>query len=840
MKRNLKVIIAALLCFALNNYLFAQSYTWKNVKISGGGYVSGLIYSKADPGLLYARTDVGGAYRWNASSKTWAPITDGLTSPDDYGIWSLAPDPVDANKVYIATGLYSASWGSYGVVYGSDDKGNTWTRLADLPFRLGANDPGRGICERLVVDPNRPNILFLGSKMDGLYRSDDSGKNWQKINSFPGSYVTFVEFDAVSGNSGLATPVIYAGVADYIYNKGVVGLYRSMDGGTTWDKLPNHPAALSPKSFAPGNNALATVPVDMAIASNDNIYVAFCNSVTPNGDYDLADPHKSVSNGAVYKFNKTTSQWTNITPANSENLQGGFGSVAVSRQDPDKVVIGTSERWWPADEVYFSADGGANWASTFNSFSYADTWGSSLNKGAYSTEKAPYAASQVSHWITSIVINPANENEVMFGTGMGIYACYNVAGLFTNANANNTASTTWVFENDGIEETVPLELVSPPVGPHLISVIGDFDGFVHTDLDQSPATGRHNTSGVLVGTTYSLAFAENVPAKMVKTHSNNDHVKGSYSLDGGLSWTFFPTQPANNADNPDGGKIAISADGNRIVWSPNKAAMAYSTNNGQSWTTSGGNVPHGLKPVADRVNSLKFYAFDPQGQRFYYSLDGGVNFTGKNMNLPEIPGYMPQQPELRAVFGKEGHVWLANREHGLFFTMDGGATWTKMNVEEAYKVTVGKAASSDGYPAVYIWGGIDGVNGLFRSDDEGNTWVRINDEEHEFGRAHTYLAGDPRIYGRLYLGAGGRGIMYGDPAGPVTSLTNSTQGSDLLVYPNPTAGNVSWDSEKSWELLSTNGLSLAKGFGTGVDLSPYPEGMYFIRLEGKFAKIIKN
>jgi photosystem II stability/assembly factor-like uncharacterized protein len=830
------LLITLIIMVAVQLKISAQSYTWNTVPVKGGGFVSGLIYNKAETDLLYARTDVGGAYRWDAASKKWIPITDGMTNPDDMGIWSLAPDPSDPDKVYIATGLYSASWGSYGAVYGSSDKGNTWTKLSTLPFRLGANDPGRGICERMVVDPNKSNIIFLGSKQDGLYKSTNSGVTWTKVTSLPGSYITFVVFDRSAGTSGTATPVIYAGVADYIYNGGNVGIYKSTDGGSTWSKMQGHPTKLTPKSFAPGDAALTCVPVSMAISSGNNIYITFCNSVTPNGDYQLAAPHNTVSNGAVYKFNKNTGTWTDITPANSANLQGGFSTVDVSAKNPDRIVISTTERWWPADELYFSSDAGANWASTFNSFSYASTWGNSLNKGAFSTAKAPYASTVKPHWTTSVVINPARDNEVMIGAGIGIFANYDVSGLFSNANANNTASTTWIFENDGLEETVPLDLVSPPAGAPLVSVIGDFDGFVHSDLKVSPATGRHVTSGKLVGSTFSLAFAELAPAKMVKTHSNNDYIKGSYSNDGGLTWSFFATQPAGVAANTTGGQIAISADGKKIVWAPETGAIAYSTDNGATWKNSTGNVPNGLKPVADRANSSRFYLIDPANQKVYTTSDAGVSFSAVSLNLPGIPSYMQRQPMLSAVPGREGHVWLADRDNGLYRSTNYGAGFTKTSsVTAAYKITTGKAADNSTYPALFLWGIVNGTEGLFQSDDEGNTWTRMNDSNHEFGRAYSCMTGDPRVYGRVYIGLGGRGIVYSEKS-VITETTPATEASAAVsVFPNPFRQQIQISCEGgfSYSIYTTDGVLIETGNGsnavcTGEELK---SGIYLVRIK---------
>jgi len=46
-------------------------YNWKSVVIDGGGFVTGIIFSKAKAGVLYIRTDVGGAYRYDPTNRSW-------------------------------------------------------------------------------------------------------------------------------------------------------------------------------------------------------------------------------------------------------------------------------------------------------------------------------------------------------------------------------------------------------------------------------------------------------------------------------------------------------------------------------------------------------------------------------------------------------------------------------------------------------------------------------------------------------------------------------------------------------------------------------------------------
>jgi xyloglucan-specific exo-beta-1,4-glucanase len=81
---------------------------WNNVKIGGGGYVPGLVFHPTSPDVLYARTDMGGAYRWNAATSAWVPITDGFSAAESFhhGSETMALDPNDDKRVYMSTGMY--------------------------------------------------------------------------------------------------------------------------------------------------------------------------------------------------------------------------------------------------------------------------------------------------------------------------------------------------------------------------------------------------------------------------------------------------------------------------------------------------------------------------------------------------------------------------------------------------------------------------------------------------------------------------------------------------------------------------------------------------------------
>lgn len=700
-------------------------YEWRNVTIRGGGFVTGLLFHPREKNLLYARTDVGGAYRSDDAGGHWIPITDWMAGIDFTGIDSFAIDPADANRIYLAGGIYN---GTKAAILRSADRGRTWEKT-EVPFKMGGNEAGRFNGERLAVDPHDGKILFFGSRHDGLFRSSDSGVSWSKVESFPNSLsedsenpnagrarggfmanavgIVTVVFDPRSGREGTPTSTIYAGVSTAGTN-----FFRSLDGGTTWAPVPGQPLGLRP------NHAV--------LSPDGSIYLSYGREAGPN----------SMTAGAVWKYSPASETWTEITPLkSSDDMQNfGYGAISVDAQHPSNIVVTTFAHWRPHDEVFYSTNGGRSWSAL-------------LQNAQWNYSNALYAARLTPHWMGSIVIDPFDSNRVLFTTGYGIWRCDNLM----DAPAKPSR---WDFADIDFEETVPQALISPPEGAHLLSGLADIDGFRHDDLDRSPAG---TFGGPRFTTTDDLAFAGKNPSVIVRIGSGGTNVHAAISTDGGKSWNRLPSEPPGFGRG--GGSITISADGKTIVWSERNSPPNVSNDGGAHWSACTG-VASGTRVVADAINPERFYSLEARSGRVSVSTNAAAEFFELDGTNAAKFGWSV----LSATAGMESDLWLSCQERGLFHRASGAEGFVKMSaVQDARALGFGKPADGKAFPAIYLVGRIAGVEGLFQSIDAGATWVRINDDQHQYGSINR-VTGDPRIFGRVYLATSGRGVIYGEPA----------------------------------------------------------------------------
>ncbi len=718
-----------------NEYYNAQpvdtGWEWSNVEIVGGGFVPNIIYNPTEEGLVYCRTDIGGAYKLNTETNRWECMTDFIGGDDwNYmGIESIATDPVEPNRVYLAAGTYTSSKGA---MFYSEDYGENWG-ICELDFGLGGNEVGRGTGERLQVDPNDNSILYFGSRADGLWKSTDYGRSWNEVESFPtkGGYsedgfsqgLTFVAFDKSSGESGKPTQTIFVGAAKPSGNY----LYRSDDGGESWNEIEN------PDAITAEGKKDKLRPAQGEVSSDGYLYTTWSHKLGPNGAMD----------GAVQKLNIATNQWEEITPETVYTC--GYNGISVNPNDPNMIVTTTLDLWAVVDNVFVSFDGGKTWGSIWAN----DENGKPKNNYNLDISGAPWldwqGQAKPGWWMTGVAINPFNADEIMYGTGATIFGTTNLTKVFEEpVNIEVRAM--------GVEETAIFDFVSPNANdenaPDLYSIMGDIYGFKHQDANVVP----NEHFGDFKSTDIDCAALDyNIVVRATDEGDGTIY----YSTDAADTWTKVETLP-EGVKRAAGGSVKLSADGKSIFYSAGVAGAGtfVSDDFGKTWEASEG-VPSGCMIETDKVNPERFYA--AYDGTIYTSSDRGRTFSPLTTLLVSSFSW-------QACPDTEGDIWLAVASGVYLLDADTGElTNTGDSISDCKALGLGKAETEGGYMTLYMLGEANGEGqGVYMSTDKGATWKRINDDTQKWGNVNSVISGDPKIFGRVYISTNGRGIIKGD------------------------------------------------------------------------------
>jgi photosystem II stability/assembly factor-like uncharacterized protein len=705
-------------------------YAWKSVPYGAGGFVDGFVFHQREKGLLYARTDVGGAYRFDPAANGWVPLLDHLARGDGdlMGVLSLALDPNDTNRVYAACGLYTGEWARGAALLVSDDRGVHW-QARELGIKLGGNEGGRGTGERLQVDPHQSDILLLGTTRDGLMKSTDRGTSFSKLDFAP-RHISLVLIDPASAAPGAPSRSIYVGSHDQ------PGLYVSHDGGKTFAREPGTPEQ---------------VPQHAVFAHDRTLYVTFAR-----GDASFPTNPGNATTGGVWKRDRN-GNWSDISPMKPGNGNPAFGysGLDVDRRVPGRLIVSTIERWSMGDDLFMSNDAGATWTPLGNQSRHdakACPWLANFTRGQ----------DRMGHWISDVKIDPFDSERVVYGTGYGLWITKNLGA------AQKNTVVQWDFAVDNLELASALEIRSPSGGATLLGAMGSVGGSAWDNIGITPRAGLFTPTSE---SNRSVDFAQLNPAILART-SDEGATGGYWSADGSVSWRPFGPSPrrpagANGTFGPSG-DVAVSAQGSFFVWVPEKQPALWSRDRGRTWAESTGwpdTRDVALKPVADRFVDGVFYVHDRANGQILASVDGGQSFKTSINGLPKLQGW--QSAQLVSAAGALRDLWLAMPDGLLHFPGGGLPMKVVGAVVEARLVAIGKGAPGASYQSVYVWGkvrtGSNVTEGLFRSDDAGASFTRIDDDRHRYGQL-TSMTADPLEHGTVYLAPHGRGIVVGKPA----------------------------------------------------------------------------
>jgi hypothetical protein len=301
-----------------------------------GGRTVGAAGIPDQPNTFYVGVNNGGVWKTTDAGRTWNPIFD---SESTGSVGTLALAPSDPNVIFVGSGegLRRPDLSTGNGIYKSTDAGKTWRHL-------GLRD-GQQIAS-IIVDPHDPNRVFaavLGHPYGpnperGIFRSTDGGESWTKV----------LYKDENTGGVDLAfdptnPQIIYADMwasrrapwtSGDSYNGAGSGLFKSVDGGTSWHQLtrglPTDAQGLGRIGFtvAPGNH---------------------------NRMYALVEAKRDA--GGLFRSDDAGESWTRVN--NEQRIWGRGSDFAWVRTDPrnaDEIYVCNTS-------TYRSMDGGATFTA---------------------------------------------------------------------------------------------------------------------------------------------------------------------------------------------------------------------------------------------------------------------------------------------------------------------------------------------------------------------------------------------------------------------------------------------------------------------------------------------
>jgi photosystem II stability/assembly factor-like uncharacterized protein len=672
----------------------------------------------------------GGVYLSASGGLTWTQVLSGSF----YTALAISPRFVEDGTLWVS----AFSEGSGLGIHVSEDRGETW---ALLPSWVPAHV--------LVPSPNYAldRTLFAGTHQSGLWKSADAGVSWTPVLTVP---VTAL---AVSPAYG-ASRTLYAGVREDSATAGAI--YRSTDGGGSWQRLETgipatfegKPAVVSVLTFAADGSVLAGVYYGneagggavyrsfdggeswQAVGVGLGAHSVFALATAPTGSLSFyagvdgglrqlevtqegaAEPGSWYSNGPRGGAARTLS----ISPdfaSDGVAFAGTWISGSASGEYGPGILKSTDggQTWQPSasgtEAVFY---GSAVHAYAFSpNFAidrtlFAGTWGGlfkSIDAGE-SWQRLTRIYFGPPGSITAVAVAPdyVDSGHVLAGSGWGGVFCSRDGGINWSADSSVAAQSAIAY--------------SPAFASDGVAFVGGFEGIYKT-----ADSGAHWTR-VLTQPVGALAISPQFAVDGT-LFMGGDALY--VSNDGGTNWISTPVAP--DALHIRALAISPAFGDDRTIFAGMDAGLYRSNDGGAAW-----------EPVVDYpglpVRSLAISPGWPGHPTLLVGTDWSVYRTtdgGATWVLEQGLATLRTWPI--ALSRGEGLLLTGARDHGIYGSVDGSATWLPMGMQGGgwahaiSDVAISPAYASDGTLFASWASGISIGGAIFRTTDRGTTWESV-------------------------------------------------------------------------------------------------------------------
>jgi hypothetical protein len=605
---------------------------------NASGRITGIAVDPTDSTHIYVAAAGGGVWQTTDGGTTYTPLTDTQAS---LAMGAIAIAPSNRLKIYAGTGEANNSADSnFGAgILVSNDGGTSWS-LSTGPGSVFA----RRAIAKISVHPTDPNTAYaavndfaengLCCSGTGIYKTADGGVTWTNVTS--------ASFDSLFPWSDVVVDpnnpsIVYAAHGDIFADNTANGVYRSLNGGSTWALLGN-----APSGNGIGRIALAVAP-SASTSGNHVLYVAIA---TPLGNSSVLYEMLSSSNADA-----ATPTFTNLT--STPNF-GGSGGQAwydwVIGVDPANAlnVYAAGALDNNTHHVIRSTNGGASWTdiTIVNGIQpHTDSHAMAFDSASRLLLGNDGGINRFDPTVPSWTNLNTSLNTIQF-TGIGLHPTSTqtvLGGSQDNGTELTTGSLNWTATDngDGGYTLFSQQNASLAYGNHPIGSFGP------TAFFRVSTNGGVNWTARTPIITNSNQFNFYAPIAVDSSNGNRVFLGGDglyESINAAVSWTKHSSPSTNPID-----AIAVLPGGNTIYLATGgtfatSSQVWISTNDGSTWTAI--NLPSG----SGRVQEIDVDPNDTTGNtavavvntfnaasQIYRSTNGGSSWTSINGNLPLVP-----------------------------------------------------------------------------------------------------------------------------------------------------------------------------------------------------------
>ena len=720
-----------------------------------GNRVTSVVGVPGDCHVYYAGAASGGIWKTEDGGIRWRPIFD---KQDVQSIGSLAVAPSDHNVIWAGTGeAFIRSNISIGAgIYKSTDGGKNWKCM-------GLEKTGR--IGRIVIDPNDPDIVFAaalghcyGPQEDrGVFRTTDGGETWEKV--------LFVDENTGCGDMAMDPNnprILFAGMWQLeIHTWGREsggpgsGLYKSIDGGTTWKKLESSGLPKGPL----GKIAPAIAPSD-----SNRVY-----ALIETGD-GVPWKGQETSTGVLWRSDDGGDSWKLMSHDHNLTQRPHYYSrCAVSPADPDEV-------YFCAVRFQLTKNGGESFqmAAMVGGDNH-DIWIDPTNPDRMAVGNDQYISIST------------NRGKSWRGYGLPIAQMYHVAvdnqiPYYVYGNRQDGPSARGPSNSLYGSGGIPLGewhsvggsesgfAIPDPVDNHIVWS-GNYQGALDR-YDERSRTARDVSiwPDYAMGTpaaplkyrfqwTFPIAIS---PHDHNKVYAGSQHVH--MTIDGGQSWQVISPDLSTNDESKLGISGGLTPDNASVEYACLVFALAESPlEEGVIWAGTNDGLVHVTR-------------------------DGGENWTNVTRNIPDLPEWgtvsniEPSRFDAGTCYITVDFHQVNNRNPYVYKTSDYGASWKSISSDIPKSVfSYAHCVREDPVRKGLLYLGTE--NALYVSFNDGENWIPL---QSNMPHAPVHWLVVQEHFNDLVVATYGRGFWIMDDITPLQQLTPEVFQADAHLFePRP-------------------------------------------------------